>query len=248
MAKKIKKISIVDQVAEEIKKSILSGVWSEGDKIPTEAEFAETFGVNRLSVRMALQKLNTLGMIETRVGEGSYIKRISLGGVFNELADFYDNEKDLVDIMQLRFLLESDSIRKAVKCATEEEKEELGRFFDEFYRCWKDYAMHVDDNKRLDETVKADYDFHLHIIKMSHNQLYVELYLMIRHLLMRHMKQQLEKNAHGLKRGGATIPYENETHNKIYQAIMSADEDESLVDSLCSKMVGISTIDELMEM
>ena len=42
------------------KQDIADGVWKTGDKIPSEGELAEIFGVNRLSVRMALQKLSAL--------------------------------------------------------------------------------------------------------------------------------------------------------------------------------------------
>ncbi|MFR1050737.1 MAG: FadR/GntR family transcriptional regulator [Lachnospirales bacterium] len=51
---KITRVSIVDQVCSSIKQDIADGIWKAGDKLPSEAEFAETFGVNRLSVRMAL--------------------------------------------------------------------------------------------------------------------------------------------------------------------------------------------------
>ena len=60
---KITRMSVVDQVCASIKQDIADGVWKAGDKIPSEGEFAEMFGVNRLSVRMALQKLSTLGII-----------------------------------------------------------------------------------------------------------------------------------------------------------------------------------------
>lgn len=52
---KIRRLSVVDQVSDSIKQSLLDQVWKEGDKLPSEGELAEYYGVNRLSVRMALQ-------------------------------------------------------------------------------------------------------------------------------------------------------------------------------------------------
>ena len=75
--RKISKISVVDQVADEMKEKIVSGEWKPGDKLPSESDIAQMYGVNRLSVRMALQKLGTLGIIETRVGEGSFVQEFS---------------------------------------------------------------------------------------------------------------------------------------------------------------------------
>ena len=120
---KISRVSIVDQVCASIKQDIADGIWKAGEKLPSEAEFAETFGVNRLSVRVALQKLNTLGIIETRVGEGSFVCNFSLRPVLNEISVFYASEDNYKDVQQLRNLLEFECMRLAVTLATDEEKE-----------------------------------------------------------------------------------------------------------------------------
>ena len=51
---KIKKVSVVDQVSEALKEKLLNHTWEPGDKLPSEGELADTFGVNRLSVRCLL--------------------------------------------------------------------------------------------------------------------------------------------------------------------------------------------------
>ena len=106
--KKINRISVVDQVCESLKHDISSHRWIAGDKIPSEGELADAFGVNRLSVRMALQKLNTLGIIETRVGEGSFVTDFSLKPMLMEVAPFYEGDKKYRDIQHMRLLLETD--------------------------------------------------------------------------------------------------------------------------------------------
>ena len=107
---KIKKVSVVDQVSEALKDNILNHTW---DKLPSEGDLADTFGVNRLSVRMALQKLNTLGLLETRVGDGTYVRKFSMAPYMNEIADIYMDEKHLNDVRELRNLLEGEAMRIA---------------------------------------------------------------------------------------------------------------------------------------
>ena len=51
---RIRKVSASEQVCEAIQAQISSGVWKVGDKLPSESELAAKFGVNRLTVRMAL--------------------------------------------------------------------------------------------------------------------------------------------------------------------------------------------------
>ena len=42
---KIKKVSVVDQVSEALKDNILNHTWEPGDKLPSEGDLADTFGV-----------------------------------------------------------------------------------------------------------------------------------------------------------------------------------------------------------
>jgi len=245
MAKKIKKISIVDQVEEEIKKALIDGVWKEGDRLPTEAEFAEMFGVNRLSVRLALGKLSALGLIETRVGEGSFVKKMSLTPVFDELSSFYsyDSEEAVLDVMQFRYLIESDSMRRAEKCATDEEKQELKARMEIHYENWNAFAQNVNNEELKKKAVESDYNFHYQIVKMSHNRIYRDVYKMIRNLLMQHMMDRMEVTARLLKEQGLIVPLQTETHFRICQAIIEGD--ESMIEKFCSRMVGFDSIVEL---
>ncbi|MCI8650540.1 MAG: FadR family transcriptional regulator [Anaerotruncus sp.] len=232
-------------MADEIKQEILSGALEEETRLPSEAEYAEMFGVNRLSIRLALEKLSTLGLIETRVGVGSFVKKISLAPMFMELSEIYETEDGFLDVMQFRYLLESDSIRRAEKFSTTEEKDELKTCLAEYHKNWCIYSENVDDKEQLKKTAESDYNFHYQIVKMSHNRLYADLYYMIRDLMLKHISRQLWVTSHRLKEIGATVPYENETHIRIYHAIM--DGDETVIENLCEKMVGIHSVDELAE-
>ena len=131
---KIRRLSVVDQVSDSIKQSLLDQVWKEGDKLPSEGELAEYYGVNRLSVRMALQKLSTLGLIETRVGEGSFVAHFSVQPIFSELAPLYDNKEGRRDVEQLRNLLEGECTNIAIISSTEEDRQKLKDRLDEYNR------------------------------------------------------------------------------------------------------------------
>lgn len=50
-----------------------------GGKIPSENELAQQFGVSRVTVRNALQKLSALELLETRFGEGSFVRSPGCG-------------------------------------------------------------------------------------------------------------------------------------------------------------------------
>ena len=222
---KISRVSIVDQVCASIKQDIADGIWKAGEKLPSEAEFAETFGVNRLSVRVALQKLNTLGIIETRVGEGSFVCNFSLRPVLNEISVFYASEDNYKDVQQLRNLLEFECMRLAVTLATDEEKEELHAALTLYNNLSVEYNLNLDSKDALERIVDADFNFHYKVIKMGHNRLYKDVYFMVQQLIRSHITQMISTRAHRRNDAGLPPLGESDTHNKIYDCIMKSDVD-----------------------
>ena len=69
---------IRDVVADRLKSYIQSENLVPGDRLPTETELAEMFGVSRLSLREATKALEFLGILESRTGVGLTVGRIDL--------------------------------------------------------------------------------------------------------------------------------------------------------------------------
>lgn len=63
------------QIHNDIKRSIESGKWKIGDRIPSERELAVDFGVSRMTLRQAVQTLVDEGILERHVGSGTYVAR-----------------------------------------------------------------------------------------------------------------------------------------------------------------------------
>ena len=66
----IERKKVSDEVFEQIKGMIVSGNWKPGDKLPSEKELTELFGVSRVTIREALKKLASYNIIETSQGRG----------------------------------------------------------------------------------------------------------------------------------------------------------------------------------
>lgn len=220
---KINRVSVVDQICSLVKQDIADGVWNPGDKLPTEAEFSEIFGVNRLSVRMALQKLSTLGIIETRVGEGSFVRPFSLRPFLSEIAVFYDDDTKYNDVQQLRNLLEGECMNLAILYASQEEKDALKEVLERYHEISKEYNEDIDDAERLERMVDADFAFHYQVVKMSQNRLYKDIYYMVQQLIRRHITQLLSTRAHRRRDAGIKADIADDTHDRIYQGIIRAD-------------------------
>ncbi len=60
------------QLADELRKRLVNREWLQGDRLPTEAQLVERYGVSRATVREALKTLENQGLIITRRGRGSF--------------------------------------------------------------------------------------------------------------------------------------------------------------------------------
>lgn len=61
------------QIHNELKQQIENGKYKIGDKIPAERDLAIEFGVSRMTLRQAVQTLADEGILERRVGDGTYV-------------------------------------------------------------------------------------------------------------------------------------------------------------------------------
>ena len=66
------------QVFDALEREILSGRLKTGDRLPSEAELERRFGASRITVGRAVRDLQLAGMVDRRVGSGSYVKGRSL--------------------------------------------------------------------------------------------------------------------------------------------------------------------------
>ena len=74
MLSPVKNLKIYELVMEQIKDLVKKGQLMSGDKLPSERELCEKLEVSRSSVREALKALQMLGLIESKHGEGNFIK------------------------------------------------------------------------------------------------------------------------------------------------------------------------------
>jgi len=81
----IRRPKVREQVSEQIKQYIVSEKLMPGDRLPTETQLAETFGISRLSVREATKTLEFLGIIESKTGVGLTVGRLDLGRLTKHL-------------------------------------------------------------------------------------------------------------------------------------------------------------------
>ncbi|MHC9532222.1 GntR family transcriptional regulator [Dellaglioa sp. BT-FLS60] len=78
------------QIHNEMKKTIESGEWEVGNRIPAERELAVVFGVSRMTLRQAIQTLVDEGILERHVGDGTYVARKKVQEKMSGVTSFTD--------------------------------------------------------------------------------------------------------------------------------------------------------------
>ena len=68
-------VPLYKQIVHDLVSRIESGVYSEGDKLPTETELMEEYGVSRITVRSAIKELEDADIVERTRGKGLLLPR-----------------------------------------------------------------------------------------------------------------------------------------------------------------------------
>lgn len=171
---RIKKISAADQVYDRLRQLITGGTWKAGEKIPTEGQLAEEFAVNRLTVRVALQRLQAIGLLDIRVGSGTYVREFDMCGNIQELSAFYTDATSAQEALEYRYVIEMECARLAVERRTEED---LQAFLTQ-YEQMEEHVRHyfeAESPAQADQELilQADMSLEIHTIlcAMAHNAL-----------------------------------------------------------------------------
>jgi len=180
-ADRIKQKTVVEQVMEEIRELIASNSYSAGDKIPTEKELAERFGVGRSSIREAIKIFNYLGVLESRAALGTYLRdrsQITSEALTWSLLLGRDELDELIDLrgsIELWCVLRLVSRYRLQDAGAIQTVHTLSSIVDDM-----EATASSDEREPL---IEADFQFHYAIIRGSENALFASVYDTLRSFL-----------------------------------------------------------------
>lgn len=126
MFRPVKTKKVYEEIVAQIKRLIVDRKLQPGDKLLSERELSEKLDVSRASVREAFSALEIMGIIEIRPGEGSFVKPVSYEGMLEPLSFLLQVEiEDLMQLLEVRKILEVETAALAAMRAREDDLEEL---------------------------------------------------------------------------------------------------------------------------
>ena len=159
-AQPIMRLRLHEEIVTIIQKQIMNGTIMPGTKLPPEREMAETFNVNRTTLREALHKLETLELLEIRHGDGVYAMNFLESGnldLIKVAVSMDGNNETLFNVMEARLTIVPEIAALAAQRRTEAELAEIKRVIDR------------------DDMSIAERDLSIHhlIVRATHNLVYI---------------------------------------------------------------------------
>lgn len=177
----IKKQSVGEQVFNQLRENLLNGTWKAGEKIPSENELANAFGTSRVTVRQALSRLITLGLIETKLGEGSFVCEIRPGIYMKEIIPYvYLNSDSTREVQEFRLLIEVETAALAVDKVSDQDIDELEKIYHEM--------IYYKEKAKLEKYVCSDLEFHLKIASIADNSLINQILEIVQEIILETIK------------------------------------------------------------
>lgn len=221
------KTYITDRVYEELFHMLLGGGYAPGDRIPSENELKRIFNVSRNTIRAALNRMNVLGIIETRQGDGTYLKEMGVNAYLHTMVpSVMANKEDLLGLLSFRRGVEVASARLAAMNATEEDLRDMREYF---------AALHSKDVENQ-EYASMTSNFHNKIALASKNQLLMDMLQIIGWIITAKMADFLV-----YKPNVADSSY---YHYMIFRCIQQRKPDEAAFMMDCHMKLLIETVEE----
>lgn len=200
--------NLSDEIAQQLRDRILKETLGPGQRLPTEQALGAQFGVSRNVVREAIARLKLTGLVETRHGVGTFVKRELNNRPFEPEKDDLLEFKQLIDVYRLRVEIESGAAALAATHRTTAQLEALKE------------ALKQDDHAPDDWEAGANsaVDFHLAVAQSSNNPYFVRI--------MGHISSVIRDAVRTLRfrsSGTSRVESVREEHQRIVDAIEKQD-------------------------
>ncbi len=210
MLKPIRVKRISDQVYEQIRDLIFRSHLKPGERLMPERDLAQAMGVSRPTVREAINKLVTMGFLEHRQGQGTFVRSLDSQRENNPLSAIMQGpEASLEDLLEVRMGLEGQAAILAAQRATPEDLRILANALS---------AM-LSQHQQGELGIEEDVSFHMGIAYATKNT--AQVYLMRSFYDLLHFG--IRENLRQLWEDPANQSVIQQQHHAIFEAIKRHD-------------------------
>jgi GntR family transcriptional repressor for pyruvate dehydrogenase complex len=172
----IQRTTLATAAFEQLIANVVNGTWKAGDRLPAERDLCRQFGIARTSLREAIKAMELVGMLNSRVGDGTFVCPRSeflsrpMMWAFTEM-----DKTELNDVMQARLIIEEGLAGLAAEHGTNAQIVTISKAVQAMGDCIA----------RNESVLDADMAFHMAVSDAAGNPLLSNSLQMLRNL-MRH--------------------------------------------------------------
>lgn len=210
----VRRRKLYEDIVKRIEQAIVDGEIAAGDRLPSERELMNTFGVGRTSVREALFALRRMGLIALNNGERARVTRPTAEAMVGDLSGaarhLLASPEGVRNFQQARLFLEIALARYAALHATKDDLEVLGQALEA-------NRQTIGDPSKF---VRSDVAFHFVLAQIPRNPIFTSLHAAIAAWLM-------EQRATAARAKAASMRRAYNAHKRIHSAIVTRDPDSA---------------------
>jgi GntR family transcriptional repressor for pyruvate dehydrogenase complex len=150
-------------VIEKLRGLILRGVYGPGQKLPPERQLAAELGVNRSSLREALKRLDQLGLVRSRQGDGTRVLDFMQTAGFELVRHLVErgSPEILRDVLEFRRIYAREVARLAAERADEQDFTRLEQL-----------AAELPAGAPAEDTLRLDFEFYTALTEIARNTVF----------------------------------------------------------------------------
>lgn len=185
--KPLKREKLSEEVIKQIKILISEEKLNPGDRLPSERKLSDYFEVGRPTIREALQKLKNIGLVETKVGDGTYVKEVDAESYIDSVIESIElltitNIASFEELWEVRNILEVSIAELAANNASSEEIKEM-----------ESVIIHAENRLNNKEEYSEDaLEFHSLLSKSTHNKIIIFIFDSLKKMLKQYFEYILE--------------------------------------------------------
>lgn len=211
--------NLADAVVSKLQQQLSLGEYQPGEKLPSEPELMEQFGVGRSTIREAIRILANTGSLSVRQGSGTFVEMQT--GIAEPLPQRLRRAR-AEDLDEVRQLLE---MKIAEKAALHRSKKDIDRI--KVLLKKRETAAKTGD---VEESIRSDIQFHVAIAAASRNDILADLY--------RTIAEQMSKNFRETHHTADAFLQTHHLHESLLKSII--DQDPKKAWHWAAKIVGAS--------
>jgi DNA-binding FadR family transcriptional regulator len=202
---KLSRENLYEQIAEHIQEIIAVNQLPPGTQLPPERQLAEELGVNRATVRAAIRLLEQRGMVNGKVGSGTFVVEVPASVIADSIERYLlFGEGTHKELLILREILEPSIASLATKNAMPKDLERMKSCLDQFEEAYQ--------RSDSDGSAIADADFHLALAEATQNKLIVAIVKALQRVIISRLSLTMSTT---LQHGETSV----DIHRRIYEAV-----------------------------